>query len=86
MAVTLKNIWHRALSINVQGRKEPLRIMSRGTVEVNAKEMESPELKNLIASGDIRVLASARVKEPVAQVKEPVTQANEPAKKPKQAS
>lgn len=79
MAVTLKNIWHRALSINVQGRKEPLRIMSRGTVKVSAKEMESPELKNLIASGDIRVLASVRVKEPVAQAKEP-------AKKPKQVS
>ena len=71
MAVTIKNTWHRGLSVNVNGRKEPLRIMSRGTAEVSEKEMESPELKNLIANGDIRILPSTKAKETVVQPKEP---------------
>ena len=63
MAVTIKNSWYRTLLVNIKGKKEPLRLMPRGTVDVGEKEMESPELKNLIASGDIRVFSAARTKE-----------------------
>ena len=70
MAVTIKNAWHRVLLVNIKGKKEMLRLMPRGTAQVSEKDLESPELKNLISCGDIRIKGSTKAKEPVVQPKE----------------
>jgi len=63
MSLTVKNKLFQPILINIKGRTEPLTLASRGSETVSAREMESNELKSLVASGDIKVVQGGKVKE-----------------------
>lgn len=63
MSLKVKNKLFQPILINLKGRKEPLTLASRASESISASEMESDELKSLIASGDIKVVAGGKAKE-----------------------
>jgi len=63
MSITVKNKLFQPILINIKGRKEPMVLASRASETVSAREMESHELKSLVASGDVKVVQGSNVKE-----------------------
>ena len=62
MSLKVKNKLFQPILVNIKGRKEPLKIASRATETIASTEVESSELKSLIASGDLKVVAGGKPK------------------------